>query len=42
LALRRREADGKAGARWRIVAILHVNLPVVAFHNCLRDGKAEA
>ena len=41
-AVRRRKADGEAGARWRVVAVLHVNLPVVAFDDRLGDGKAEA
>ena len=30
-AVRRRKSDGEAGARWRVVAVLHVNLPVMAF-----------
>ena len=41
-AVRRRKPDGEAGARWRVVAVLHVNLPVMAFDDCLGDGKAEA
>ena len=41
-AVRRRQADGEAGARWRVVAVLHVNLPVMAFDDRLGDRKAEA
>ena len=41
-AVCRRKPDGEAGARWRVIAVVHVNLPVVAFDNCLGDGKAEA
>ena len=41
-AVRRRKPDREAGAGWRVVAVVHVDLPVVAFDDCLGDGKAEA
>ena len=41
-AVRRRKPDGEAGAGWGVIAVVHVNLPVVAFDDCLGDGKAEA
>ena len=40
--LGRRKADDEAGARWRVVAVLHVDFPVMAFDDCLSDRKAEA
>ena len=33
--------DGEAGARRRVVAVLHVNLPVMAFDDRPGDRKAE-
>ncbi len=41
-AVRCRKPDGEAGAGRRVIAVVHVNLPVVAFDDCLGDGKAEA
>ena len=40
-AVCRRKPDGEAGARWRVIAVVHVNLPIVTFDNGLGDGKAK-
>ena len=41
MSARCRQANGEAGARRRVVAVGHVNLPVMAFDNRACDRKAE-
>ena len=41
-AVRRRQADRESGARWGVIAVVHVNLPVMSFDNGPGDRKAEA
>jgi len=38
----RRQSNGEARSGWRVVAVLHVNLPVVTFNDRLGNGEAKA
>src|SRR5690606_6189658 len=37
-----RQADDKAGARWRVVAVLYHDRPIMRLDNRLGDSEAEA
>src|SRR4051794_18309044 len=41
-AVCRRQTDGEAGPRRSVVAVVHVDLPIMAFDDCLGDRKAQA